>query len=654
MRFRHSIVVTAVALAAAVSAPAAERIVRGELRLQNIPEIPAAVSEITSRYEHVRSASLLSWHPKGEGMLIATRFAETTQVHHVARPGGARKQITFYDEPVASASYAPDARFDGFLFSRDAGGGEFHQIYWQETGGGSARLLTDGKSVNRSARWSNAGDRFAYVSTRRNGRDFDLYVADLASDGESRLLLERQGSWSPGDWSPDDRRLIVSRYVSVTESQIEILDLETGELVPFNRPAEGADSIAYRSIAWAADGRGLFVVSDEGGEFHRLRHWDLDTGRQVVLTPEIPWDVEGFTMSRDRSRLAFVVNEGGRSALYLMDASTREIRAVDGIPLGVIGSVSFSYDGARLGFSISTPRTSGDVYALVLASGEIERWTESEIGGLDASTFVEPELVAYPTFDDERPGVRREIPAWIYRPDARTAGSRAPVLISIHGGPESQSRPFFSSAFQLYVRELGMAVIVPNVRGSTGYGKTYVGLDNGFLREDSVRDIGALLDWIAQQSDLDPERVVVMGGSYGGYMTLASMVHYADRLAGGIDIVGISNFLTFLANTQDYRRDLRRVEYGDERDPEMRAFLERISPANHVERMTKPMLIVQGYNDPRVPVSESEQMVEALQVRGAEPWYLLAMNEGHGFRRKENVDAMRDIVYLFLQRVTAR
>jgi len=279
------------------------------------------------------------------------------------------------------------------------------------------------------------------------------------------------------------------------------------------------------------------------------------------------------------------------------------------------------------------------------ASGDLTRWTYSEVGGLDTATFHVPELIEYPTFD-EVDGERRRIPAWLYKP---AGDGPYPVIVSIHGGPEGQSRPTFSSTYQMWLAKLGVAVVIPNVRGSAGYGKSYLALDNGFLREDSVRDIGALLDWIDAHPELDAGRVAVFGGSYGGYMVLASAAHYSERLRAAVDIVGISNFVTFLENTQDYRRDLRRVEYGDERDPEMRAHLQKISPLNNVADLDVPMLIVQGENDPRVPVTESAQIVEALRAQGRPVWYMNALNEGHGYRKKENRDVYQQAVVLFLE-----
>ena len=365
-----------------------------------------------------------------------------------------------------------------------------------------------------------------------------------------------------------------------------------------------------------------------------------------MITNDIKWDVDGFTLARDGNRAAFTVNENGFSTLYLMNTKTKKYKKVSSIPIGLIGGIQFNDKSNMLGLSINTYKSPSDSYTLQLMRnplnyGKLTKWTESEVGGLDTSSFVSPELISYKSFDG------LEVPAFVY---AKESEEPLPVIIYIHGGPEGQSRPRFSSTFQLWIDQLGAAVITPNVRGSEGYGKTYLGLDNGFNREDSVKDIGALLDWIETQPQFDSSRVAVYGGSYGGYMVLASAVHYSNRLKAAIDIVGISNFVTFLTNTEDYRRDLRRVEYGDERDPEMRAFLEEISPNNNVEKILVPMFVAQGENDPRVPVTEAEQIVKSLREADKTVWYMNALNEGHGYRKKENRDLYQQAVILFLEK----
>jgi dipeptidyl aminopeptidase/acylaminoacyl peptidase len=453
-----------------------------------------------------------------------------------------------------------------------------------------------------------------------------------------------QPGWAPVDWSPDGKSLLLLHFVSVNESYVYVYDLETRRLTEIE-PAKGK---AARGALFARDGKGVYLTSDLGTEFRTLRYVDLATGKVTDLTGDvIRWEIEDVKLSRDGRYLAYVVNEEGASQIGVMDLVQHADLIPPQLPFGVIGSMEFDSAGKRLAFSLQTPTSPSDVWVWTLADGGFERWTASEIGPIDASKLVAPTLVRYPTFDqvDGRP---RQIPAWLYKPAG--AGPH-PVLVSIHGGPEGQSQPIFSINVQQWVAELGYAVILPNVRGSSGYGKSYVALDNGRKREDAVRDIGALLDWIATQPDLDAKRIVVIGGSYGGYMSLATMTHYNDRLRGGIDVVGISNFVTFLESTAEYRRDLRRPEYGDERDPEMRAFLEKISPLNNAGKITKPMLVIQGKNDPRVPVTESDQLVAKIRANGGEVWYLIGLNEGHGFAKRDNIDYYQWAVALFLEKM---
>jgi len=626
-----------------------DRVEIGNLVLEGIPEIPQRIWDGLDPYLNIRSAALQGWLPSGEGLLIKTRFGETAQVHRLDRPGGARRQVTFFREPVTHVWVCPGSRFNGFLFAMDTGGSERYQIYSFDLDAGRRRMFTDGSSKNDDAVWSSAGDRFVYSSTRRNGRDWDLYLADIDDPASTRLLLETDGAWWAVDWSPDDRRILVKNYISINETRPYILDVETARLTPFlpyGDSAEDEEPVAYNAIRFSRDGRGIYFVSDEGSEFRRLRYYDLATGRNETLTGDIPWDVGELALSEDGRTLAFTVNQDGIDRLHVRDLGDGEELELSDFPMGRIYGLRFHPDGRRLGLVVNTPRSPGDVYHLDLATGDLVRWTFSETGGLPEERFVVPEIVRFATFDsvDGRP---RTIPAFYYRP--RGEGP-FPVVIDIHGGPESQARPYFHARRQFWVQELGLAVLQPNVRGSRGYGKSYLLLDNGARRKDSVRDIGALLDWIAGQPELDADRVAVYGGSYGGYMALASMIDYADRLRAGLDLYGISNFITFLKNTGDYRRDLRRAEYGDERDPEMRAFLEKIAPVNNAGRITKPMFIFQGLNDPRVPVTESEQMVETIREGGGEVWYLLARDEGHGTGKKANREFLYAATALFLEK----
>jgi dipeptidyl aminopeptidase/acylaminoacyl peptidase len=619
-----------------------ERVEKGNLVIEGIPEIPERIENRLQQYNNTRSAGLSGWLPDGNGMIIATRFGETSQLHLVKMPGGARQQITFFKEPVAGAAICPDANVNGFLFGRDVGGSEFYQIFFYDMADGSHQMLTDGESRNGGTSWSNKGDRFAYFTTKRNGTDWDIHVMDVNDLGNSKAVLEEGGTWFPGDWSPDDSKLMVIKYISAAESHPHILDMATGELEQVNPTDE---KVAYGDAAFSKDGKGIYYSSDEGTEFQHLRYYDMKTQKSKILTEDIPWDVESIAVSDDGKHLAFTVNEGGVDKLHVWDTATMRPVELPDIPLGMVSGLNFTPDGKHLGMTLATPRTTGDVFALDLEKGKVVRWTYSEIGGLDSEGFVEPTLFEYPTFD-KVDGKPRMIPCFYYKPKGE---GPHPVLIYIHGGPEAQGRPYFSARFQYMINEMGIAILEPNVRGSAGYGKSYLKLDNGFKREDSVKDIGALLDWIDEQPDLDNTRLNVFGGSYGGYMVLASMTHYNDRLKSGIDVVGISNFVTFLENTQDYRRDLRRVEYGDERDEKMREHLIKISPTTNAHKITKPLFVIQGLNDPRVPVTESEQMVEVIRENGSPVWYLMAKDEGHGFRKKTNRDYYAHSVILFLE-----
>lgn len=615
----------------------------GNLVMENIPEIPQQLKDRIFQYQNTRAASFQDWLHNDTGILISTRFGETAQFHKVKMPGGSREQITFFTEPVGGATLCPDKNKNVFLFTKDVGGGEFYQIFSFDLDNASYKMLTDGKSSNGGVNWNNKGDKFSYFSTKRNGTDWDIYVADLKNPETAEMVLSEGGSWGAGDWAPDDKSIIVGKYVSANESYYYTLDLTSKKLEQINPSSE---KIAYGGAVFSKDGKGIFITSDENAEFQRLRYYDLKTKKFTVLTSDINWDVESFSLTEQGDKLAFTVNEDGMSKLYLLDTKTMKYSAVPNIPVGQVYGLEFHPNGKKLAMVLNTPQSSGDVSVMDLSNNSLERWTFSEVGGLNTSKFSIPELIHFPSFD-QVDGKPRMIPAFITKPKGN---GPFPVVIDIHGGPEGQAQPYFNPIVQYYVNEMGIAVIEPNVRGSSGYGKSYLQLDNGFKREESVQDIGKLLDWIATQPDLDPKRVAVTGGSYGGYMVLASMTHFNDRIKCGVDIVGISNFVTFLTNTQDYRRDLRRVEYGDERDPKMNEFLQKISPTTNAHKITKPLFVVQGLNDPRVPYTEAEQMVDKIRKNSGEVWYLLAKDEGHGFRKKTNRDFYIWSEVLFLEK----
>ena len=627
-----------VLLALAVTASSLLAQVPDNLVADGLPPIPPELRADAGRYLEFRAAAMQGWHPQRREMLIATRFADTAQLHLVKMPGGARRQLTFGTEPVAGGSFRPKTG-EFIVFAQDSGGGEFFQLHRYDLADGRTTLLTDGKSRNSAPRWARSGNQFAYTSTRRTGKDTDIYTMNPDDPKTGKLVLERAGGgWSVSDWSWDATQLLLTETISANESHAHLLDLASGKVTPLT-----PEKAVHEGAKFSRDGNSVFVLSDEGSEFAQLVRLDLAGGPRTVLTAGLAWDVEHFDLSPDGKTIVFATNEDGASALHLMDAETGKAGLPLKTPVGVIGGVEWHENGRDLGFTLSAARAARDAYSIDVTTGELTRWTESETGGLDPAAFAEPELVKFASFDGQK------VSAFLYRPDAGKFPGPRPVIVNIHGGPEGQSRPDFLGRGNYYVNELGCALIFPNVRGSEGFGKTFLALDNGMKREDSVRDIGALLDWIATQPALDAQRVCVMGGSYGGYMVLACLTHFSDRLRCGIDVVGISNFVSFLKNTQDYRRDLRRVEYGDERDPAMSEFLAKISPLNSVAKITRPLFVVQGQNDPRVPVTEAEQMVKALRAQGGACWYLLAKDEGHGFAKKKNADFQFLAHILFLR-----
>jgi dipeptidyl aminopeptidase/acylaminoacyl peptidase len=611
------------------------------LVVEAIPPISSSLASSVERYSNFRSASLQDWNPLRREIMITTRFADTNQLHLVKMPAGARTQLTFFSEPVANARYEPvSGKF--LVFSKDVGGGEFYQFYRLDVDTGDIALLTDGKSRNTGKLWSNAGDKLAYGSTRRNGKDVDLWVMDPAKPDTNHMLAQLEGGgWEPLDWSPDDRTMLVIEEISANESYLWLFDATSGAKTLLT-PRGGPEKISYSGGKFAKDSKGIYTTSDKDSEYHRLTWIDLASKQHTYLTSQIPWDVDEFDLSHDGKTIAFVSNEDGYGVLHLLDTATRREKPVPQLPKGVISGVRWHKNSRDLGFNLSSARSDLDVYSLNIETTAIERWTQSETGGPNPERFSEPELIHWKTWDG------RNISGFLYRAPAKFTGKR-PVMIDIHGGPEGQSRPGFLSGLNFYLNELGISLMFPNVRGSAGYGKSFLALDNGFLRVGSYEDINSLLDWIQTQSDLDSSRVLVIGGSYGGFMTLAVATNYNQRICCSVDIVGISNLVTFLEHTSGYRQDLRRVEYGDERDPKMRAFLETISPLNKAKNISKPLFVIAGKNDPRVPESESRQMVDTVRKNRTPVWYLLAKDEGHGFRKKKNRDYQFHATVMFVK-----
>lgn len=614
------------ALLAGIATPAFAQVAKpAALTADGLPAVPDALAAASRPYMESRGAGFAGWNARDRSMLVSTRFGNVNQLHSVAMPMGMRRQISFEAEPIGGR-WSPTG--DVLVTSKDNGGDEFFQIYTLKDGRLSL-LTAGGKSRNGLGPFSKDGSLIGFSSTERNGTDSDLYVMNPRDPATKRRVAEVQGGgWAIVDFAPGNGRALVIQYISVTKSNLNLLDLATNKLTPLG---DHAKDVSYGGAEFAPDGT-LWVTSDEGSDFQRLGTVDLTTGKFTPRGPATKWDVDSFTISDDGRTIAMITNEAGIDRLSLIDVASGTARRVDSIPAGGIGGLEFAPWGT-LGFSLTSAKSATDAYSLDPATLVLTRWTASETGGLDPSVNVEPELITVKSFDG------LEVSGFLYRPNPAKFPGKRPLIVNIHGGPEGQSTPGFMGRNNYLLNEQGIAIFYPNVRGSTGYGKKFVSLDNGpFLRENSVKDIGAFLTRLKADPRLDGAKMAVTGGSYGGYMCYASAIHYPDAFKGALCNVAISNFVTFLENTQSYRRDLRRVEYGDERDPKQRAKLEEISPLRRIGEIKAPLFVVQGANDPRVPKSEADQIVKKLRDEGRTVWYLVGENEGHGFAKKENQD----------------
>ncbi|MEW6279307.1 MAG: S9 family peptidase, partial [Candidatus Eremiobacterota bacterium] len=556
----------------------------------------------------------------GASVAFLTNITGVNQVWRVQSPGSWPVQLTFEPDRVASVTCSPDGKW--LCFERDQGGDEHNQLYLIPPQGGVPRALTaNPKAIHSFGGFSPDSGRIAFTSTERNGTDFDGYVLDLAT-GKRERIYARGGYCSVACWSPDGIRLILSRANSNVDGDLFLVNL-ADRSVRHLTPHQGAANFQF--VQWPAPGTHLFLATDLGREFVTLARMEVEKGVESLefLEPD-RHDVDALAVSDDGTRLAMARNMDGYSAL--LTGTPQKFEPVEH-PQGVMDGFAFSPDGKRLTLTFVSPVEPPNVY--VLQDDRLQRVTESTLAGVDPASFVSPTLVRYPTFDG------KQIPAFLFLPARRTG--KVPAIVSVHGGPEAQTRASFSGLSQYFLSR-GYAVMAPNVRGSTGYGRTFTHLDDVRLRMDSVKDLEYANRYLAEGGVVAPDRIAVMGGSYGGYMTLAAVTFQPQRWAAGVDIVGISNFISFLNNTGAYRRALRIAEYGDPVKDE--AFLREVSPFFHVDEIQAPMLIIQGANDPRVPQSESDQMVASLKKKGLPVEYLLYQDEGHGLAKLSNrVDA---------------
>ena len=609
------------------------------LIVDGIPPIAISLANTAAPYQESFADSLLGWDPVKPEMIAIRQRPQAWEIGRIATAGESLQRFAYVPGGCYGTHYQPLG--ESLIFRIDeTSGTEVTQLYRYDIATRSKTLLTDGKSRNLYPIWSNSGEWLMYSSTRRNGKDLDIYVVKPSDPKSDRMIAQLDGEdWAAFDWSPDDRKAIISDYKSINESYLWILDIESGKKTLLTPAQEGEKVFNGPNAQFSKDNKGVYHLTDRDSEFQRLAYVDIATGRYTYITRHIQWDVEDFALSRDRNLLAFITNEEGISRVHLLDTTTGKELSVPKLPTGVITELRWHNNNNYLGFVLSSTSSPGDIYSLDVKAGKLERWTTSQTGGLEATTLPEPELIKWKSFDG------RMIPGFLYGPGAKHSGKR-PVLIDIHGGPWVQYRPGFRGMDNYFTSELGIAMIYPNVRGSSGYGKTYLKLDNGVLRENSYKDIAALLDWIKTQPDLDADRVLVRGASSGGNAALAVAADHSTKIRGAISISAPSNLGTLLESLDPWRQGRAREEYGDERDTKVRQNLEKIAPLTNVKKIKVPLLLIHGKLDARIPVAQSETMIAAAKGEKIPVWSLLIKNEGHGFGDPKTKD------YVFLSQVT--
>lgn len=608
---------------------------------EGVPPVPETLRAELAPYLDLGGASFRGWHPERREVMLTSRIGDVTHLHLMAQPNGKRVGLTNGPTAVQNGWIQPGG--EHLLYSADHRGNENFQLYLRDIDGPQTPTfrLTDGRSRNTDPVWSKDGRQIAYASNQRNGKNSDLVVTGTEEPrSERRPLGDKHPGWAPVEWASDGRRILVREFIGTTEVRLAFADCIEGKLTPITRP-EDRHYIAHPVLA--EYDQAIYCLSDHESDTLKPTRIDIRTGEITKLRGAPDWDAEELTISSDGRRLAVSFNIEGFSEVRLWELPSGKPLPSITLPRGVFSNLTFRPGSHELGFTLNSEESANDVWSADLETGALTRWTNRIKKPAKEIPVIQPVVQRVVSFD------QLSIPFLVYYPDATKFPGRRPALLVMHGGPEGQSRPGYRGSYYYYLNELGVALVYPNVRGSTGYGRHYLSLDNGLKREDSVRDVGAVLDWISRSDRLDAGRVGVLGASYGGYMSLACLIRYPDRLRCGVDSVGISNFVTFLEDTSDYRRGNRRLEYGDERKPEVRQFLESISPVNRAGDIRAPLLIIQGRNDPRVPYTEAERMRDALRLRGGTVWYVLAQDEGHGFSKKSNVDFQNLVTAHFLR-----
>lgn len=598
--------------------------VPSNIKAEGLPPIPATIRTRLAPYAQFTRAQLLAWHPVRREVLVSTATSASAQVHVVETPGAAPKPVTAATGGVPGAAWFAGGG-DRLVYRKDAAGAETHQLWRLDPGKVEPVLLTDGTSRNGVPAWSAKSGRIAFDSNRRNGKDRDLYVVDPSDPSTSRMVMEVTGSWYVAAWSPDDRTILAVEMLPGNDTALWTVDVASGKRALLT----AGPSAVWFDPQYSPDGHSIYAASDAGSELPRVHRWR--DGRWTAVTRDGD-SVEAIALSPDGRTLAVSFDRDASSRIELLDTTTMKGRVQPALPAGqvtppvaqrLLPLLQWHPSGSDVAFTFGSVRTAADVFSVNAATGVVTRWTESTVGGVDPATLPEPEIIRWKSFDG------RIISGVLYQPPAKFTGKR-PVMINIHGGPnDARERPRFQGRSAYFLNEMGIAIIFPNVRGSFGFGRSFEKLDDGVRRDDAVKDVGALLDWIGTQSSLDSARVMVTGASYGGYMTYAVAARYPDRIRCAFAAVAISDFVTYLESTEPGRQEDRRAEYGDERDPKIRAFLTAASPVTSAGTIKAPLMIAHGRQDARVPIAQAESMYQAVKANNVPVWFVVYENAGH-------------------------
>ncbi len=617
------------------------------MKIDGAPPVPQALADDIEPYGEFYPTRFVAWHPTEQDMLVLRRGANSAQLFLLTDPKEKPIQLTRGREPVRDAIFEAK-RGSYILFARDRGGDEATQIYRLDPRTLEEKQITPNGELHAIGPWNSARDKLIITASpldrttvngaRREQSSLTVYAMNpLQPEARFRLASLQGAGWSVLKWLDRENRLILSETQNDGRSIAWSLDLATGQRRKID------DGLAFDDEQAGDRFVHRRTVDDD---YVKLARTDLRTGEREWITRKFPHDVDTWSVSKSNGRLAVLLNVNGLAQLKLFAEDLTQL-AVPTLPPGLITSVAWHRNGRDLALAIESADSPGEVFSIDVDTQQVLRWTQhASVADVDRP-FAEASPIAWKSFDGMTiTGLVHKPPRSLPRPPA----AKFPVIINVHGGPVAQSRPGFRGRMNFWINERGVAMIYPNIRGSSGFGKKFRDADNGFKRESAVRDIGALLDWISTQPDLDASRVAIMGGSYGGYVALAAGITYGDRISAVYSSVGISHFVNFLENTETYRRDLRRSEYGDERDTATRRYLELISPLTHADKLRTPLLVSHGKNDPRVNYSEAEQIVKKVRATGTPVWYLLAEDEGHGFAKRDNQDYQFATATLFFDR----